>query len=269
MAKEDLSLKELLHSKKHPTVDSSDYSENLKKLQLEMLRIQQGIWHSKKRALILFEGFDASGKGTAIHHLIEALDPRGVTVYPIGAPSPEEQGKHYLYRFWTKLPPPGNIVIFDRTWYGRVLVERVEKLTPKKRWSQAYDEINQIEEMLINDGIDIIKIFLGISAKEQLKRFYQRLDDHYKQWKITPADIEARKEWHHYVDAVDEMFERTSTVNAPWHLIRADDKAYSRLTVLEIVTKLLHHHSKWLEKQTHHYEIKVLKKALKDVKHIK
>lgn len=263
------SLKKLLSAKKFPTVDTSNTDERLKNLQLQMLRIQQGIWHSKRRTLILFEGFDASGKGGAINRLIEPLDSRGVMVYPFGPPTPEEQGKHYLYRFWTKLPAPGCISIFDRTWYGRVLVERIEKLTPKNRWLQAYDEINQTEKILFDDGIDIVKIFLAISAKEQMKRFQQRLNDPYKQWKLTPDDIEARKHWNGYVKATDDMLKKTNNPFAPWHLVLACDKLYTRIKVLEIVTSALHHHYKWIENQAHHYKIKDLKKALKQVKIIK
>src|SRR5262249_29987963 len=146
-------------------------------------------------------GFDAAGKGGAIRRLVEKLDPRGFKVHPIGPPEAVEQQIHYLYRFWTRLPKPGTIAIFDRTWYGRVLVEKVEKLAARKRCEQAYEEIVNFEKTLVQDGISLIKIFLAISKKEQLKRFEDRLNDPYKEWKLTKDDVEDRRRWDKYVKA--------------------------------------------------------------------
>lgn len=264
MKKPSLS-KLLKHLKSSSHDEPENYQKELDSLQLKMLRIQQGLYHHKRRAIVAIEGFDAAGKGGAIQRLTEKLDPRSFTVYGISAPTPNEQGRHYLYRFWRRLPLPGTIAIFDRSWYGRVLVERVEGLTEKKRWKQAYDEISQFEQMLMNDGIDLIKVFLAIDKKEQLKRFEDRLHDPYKQWKLTKDDVEARSKWNAYVDATDEMFEQTHTKESPWHLIPANNKAEARLEVLSVVTHQLKHHGRWMESKAHDQEVCSLKQALHDL----
>lgn len=207
----------------------------IKDLQLKMPRIQQGIWRKKERVIIVFEGMDAAGKGGAIRKITEVLDPRGVKVHPIGPPTPEEQGKHWLYRFWLNLPSPGMIAIFDRSWYGRVLVERVDKLAPDKDWKRAYEEINQFEQMLVKDGIHLIKIFLKISREEQGRRFKARLNDPYKSWKITEADLKARKKWKKYEAAIDDMVKKTGQVS--WQVVENNDKDLARLETLKIITQ--------------------------------
>lgn len=233
------------------------------KLQLNMLRLQQAIFHKKERVVIMFEGFDAAGKGGAIRALAEKLDPRGVKVIPIGPPSEEERGKHWLYRFWKDLPAPGNIVIFDRSWYGRVLVEKVDKLIPKEKIKAAYQEINEFEAQLQNDGIIVIKFFLAITKDEQLARFEDRLNDPYKQWKISMADIEARKKWKQYVEAVDEIFKKTNPKSSPWHVIPANSKKFTRLEVLKVVLKDLHFCEAWLQKKIGQREKDKLERLLK------
>lgn len=221
-------------------IDSAEeYDRRLGKLQKELLHIQQTYWHEKRRAVLVFEGWDAGGKGGAIRRLTEPLDPRGFHVWPISAPTAEEQGKHYLYRFWTKLPGRGTFAVFDRSWYGRVLVERVEKLATKEQWKRAYDEINEFERLLTDDGVRIVKIFMHISADEQLNRFRERLTNPYKRWKLTEEDLRNRARWDDYVKAAEDMFDHTSTERAPWHAIPANSKWYARLRVLEIVTKAL------------------------------
>ncbi len=254
-----LSLKKICE-KKHPTLEDEKL---IKELQLDMLRIQQGVWHRKDRVIIMFEGFDASGKGGAIRNLTEVLDPRSVKVHPIAAPTPEEKGKHWLYRFWVNIPAPGHIAIFDRSWYGRVLVERVDELISKNLWQSAYEEINEFERTLQNDGVVIIKIFLGISKEEQLKRFHDRLNDPYKQWKLTMDDVKARSKWNQYVKAVDEMFKKTSPSTSPWHLIAGNNKPYARWKTLETVTKKLGFWKKWMDKKVTTYDTKELAKLLK------
>lgn len=239
--------------------------EDLKQLQLKMLRIQQGVWHCKERVIIAFEGVDAAGKGGAIRRITENLDPRGVHVHPIGAPDPVEQGKHYLYRFWTKLPAKGTIAIFDRTWYGRVLVERVEKLIDQKSWERAYGEINQFEKLLIDDGVKIIKIFLKISKEEQLKRFKDRLEDPYKVWKITPEDIRNRAKWDDYEKAYERMIEETDKKHARWHVVETDDKDEARKKVLKIITKELQTVHDWMEDNAYTANHKQIVKALKSL----
>lgn len=245
-----LSLSQVLKNKKYFQFPDKEVAESdLEKLQLQMLRVQQGNWHTKGRVVIVFEGFDAAGKGGAIRKLTEKLDPRGVQVHPIGPPTPEELGQHWLQRFWSKLPAPGMIAIFDRSWYGRVLVERVDKLADKKDWQRAYSEINEFERMLVNDGITVIKIFMAISKKEQEERFQDRMKDPYKQWKITPSDIKARQQWNAYVKAVDEMLAKTNTRVASWSLIPADSKEFARNQVLTIVIARLKFCKDWIQKQ--------------------
>jgi polyphosphate kinase 2 (PPK2 family) len=257
------SLSRLLDRGAFPEVSSKRaYEDELAKLQKAMLRIQQGLFHSKARGIVAIEGFDAGGKGGAIRRLTEKVDPRGVRVVPIGPPAPDEQGRHWLYRFWRELPVPGTLVVFDRTWYGRVLVERVEGLTRKRDWRRAYREINEFERALVDDGIDVVKIFLGISKEEQLRRFRDRLADPYKLWKLTDADIRARKRWDDYVAAVDDAFARTDTPRARWHLVAAERKWYARLESLRIVTGALSRHASWMESRAEKREARELAKEL-------
>ncbi|WP_293267001.1 PPK2 family polyphosphate kinase [Neptunomonas sp.] len=241
---------EILLEKKAPTLASlalnkstiankKKYEKNLKKWQKRLLHVQQAYFHKNKRAIIVFEGWDASGKGGAIRRLTARLDPRGFQVHPIGAPEKAEQGKHYLYRFQTRLPAPGRIAIFDRSWYGRVLVERVEKFAKAPEWQRAYQEINEFERLLSDDGVRIIKIFMHISPKEQLQRFSERLNDPIKRWKLTEEDIRNRQSWADYDEAINQMFKRTSTVSSPWHPIAANHKWYARIKVLKTVVKAL------------------------------
>ncbi len=257
-------LSKLLSRKKFPKIRSKQvYQSTLEDLQHRMVRIQQGLYHSGRRAVVGFEGFDAAGKGGCIRRMTEMLDPRGLKVVPIGPPLPEEKGRHWLYRFWRDLPLPGSITVFDRTWYGRVLVERVDRLTPKPQWKRAYDEINEFEAMLVNEGIELVKIFLAITKDEQLRRFEQRLRDPYKRWKIGEADIRARQQWDEYVEAADDMFKRTHTKLVPWELIPAEHKWYARSEVLRVVTKALGSHGDWMEEQKAVLSAAELESALK------
>ncbi|HEX9294942.1 MAG TPA: polyphosphate kinase, partial [Polyangiaceae bacterium] len=191
--------------------DKDTYEEALEKGQHRLLRLQQRYYRDKRQAIIVFEGWDAAGKGGAIRRLTEKIDPRGIHVWPIGPPSPEEQGRHYLYRFWQKLPAAGTWAIFDRSWYGRVLVERVEKLCSKAEWKRAYGEIVDFEKMLVKDGVALVKLFLHISKKEQLRRFHERQQNPYKRWKISADDWRNRRKWSEYAVAIDDMFRETST----------------------------------------------------------
>nr|WP_156926971.1 polyphosphate kinase [Azospirillum halopraeferens] len=217
----------------------AEYDKRLSKLQKDMLRIQQTYWHEKRRAVIVFEGWDAAGKGGCIRRMTEPLDPRGFHVWPISAPTAEEQGKHYLYRFWNKLPAPGTFAVFDRSWYGRVLVERVEGFATKAEWTRAYDEIARFEQMLTDDGVRVVKLFLHITQEEQLNRFRERLTNPYKRWKLTEEDLRNRARWPEYVKAVEQMFDRTSVGTAPWFAVAANSKWYARVHVLELVTRAL------------------------------
>lgn len=253
-------LRKLLKSaQKKPKEGKEVLEERLKKLQLAMLRAQQGVWQGKGRVILVIEGFDAAGKGGCIRTLTERLDPRSFEVHPVGPPLPGEQGRHYLYRFWKKLPEPGLIAIFDRSWYGRVLVEKVEGLAPPSRIKDAYREINEFERMLRDDGITVLKFFLAVSKDEQLARFEDRLCDPYKQWKIGEPDIRARAKWDDYVDAVDKAFAKTKD----WILVPSDYKISARLQVLEETTKALNVWVKWIEEKAEKSGRQNLKQELK------
>jgi AMP-polyphosphate phosphotransferase len=216
--------------------DEDAYERRLEQLQNKMLSIQQTYFHAGRRGIVVVEGWDAAGKGGLIRRMTERLDPRGVKVWPIGPPEPSERGRHYLHRFWTKLPEPGTIAVFDRSWYGRVLVERVDKLTNEKAWRRAYDEINDFERMLVDDGVRLAKIFLHITPEEQLRRFSARLHDPYKRWKLRESDIRVHQQWDAYRNAMEDMFDRTSTRHAPWIAIPANQKWYARCAALTAIT---------------------------------
>jgi polyphosphate kinase 2 (PPK2 family) len=214
--------------------DEREYKKQKKELQIQQAYLLQG-----RRAVIVFEGFDAAGKGGAIHRIAEALDPRGVKVWPIAAPAEAERGQHYLQRFWARLPRPGEIAVFDRSWYGRVLVERVERLTAPADWKRAYREINEFERLLTDDGTPVIKLFLHVSADEQLRRFRERIKTPYKRWKITEDDFRNRGRRNDYARAVDDMLARTSTARAPWRVVPSDHKWHSRIVCMRAVVERL------------------------------
>jgi len=217
----------------------SEYLDAETALQKRMLSVQQAYFHQKRRAVIVFEGWDAAGKGGSIRRLTARLDPRGVKVWPIGPPTADEQSRHYLYRFWSRLPVAGTTAIFDRSWYGRVLVERVERLVEPEVWERAYDEINEFEHLLMADGVRVIKIFLHVTPEAQLERFAERLRNPVKRWKLTQDDIRNRARWEEYLDAYHDMFSRTSTRSAPWTVIGGNHKWTARVQVLEAVIKAL------------------------------
>jgi polyphosphate kinase 2 (PPK2 family) len=182
--------------------------------------------------ILVFEGWDAAGKGGAIRRVTAALDAASYQIVPIAAPTDEERAHHYLWRFWRHLPRAGTLTIFDRSWYGRVLVERVERFASPAQWLRAYSEINQFEEQLVDHGIVVVKYWLHISREEQLRRFRERRRLSFKQWKLTDEDWRNRRKWNEYHGAVNEMFARTSTRTAPWTLVEANDKYYARLKVI-------------------------------------
>lgn len=217
----------------------AEYQEQLKYWQTELFHVQQAYFHQKRRAIIVFEGWDASGKGGAIRRITELLDPRGFTVYPIGVPSHEEQSKHYLYRFWKKIPAAGTMAIFDRSYYGRVLVERVDKLIDEPQWRRAYNEINEFEKLLSDDGVRIIKLYMHISANEQRKRFEERLNNPYKRWKLTVEDLHNRRQRDAYIVAINDMFSHTHTAISPWHVIDGEHKWQARISVLKTIVEQL------------------------------
>jgi AMP-polyphosphate phosphotransferase len=188
---------------------------------------------------VLFEGWDASGKGGAIKRLVSELDPRHVRVVQFAAPSYDEKRHHWLWRFWPALPGWGGMSVFDRSWYGRVLVERVEKLATPEQWGRGYEEINHFERMLTAEGMILVKFFLHLSDKEQLKRFEARERDPLRTWKLTDEDWRNRKKRKHYASAIEDMLDRTDTAWAPWHLVEGDQKKFARVKVLETVNDAL------------------------------
>lgn len=214
-------------------LERSSYQQQLEKLQGQLNLLTR---HKKMRdrsIVMVFEGMDAAGKGSTIRRITRALDARFYHVVPIAAPSDEERAQPYLWRFWRHVPQHGHAVIFDRSWYGRVLVERVEKFCPEEAWQRAYGEINGFEAQLADDGVIVAKFWLAISAAEQLKRFKERAKTPHKQFKITDEDWRNRKRWPAYETAVADMTERTSTAVAPWHLIATNDKPWARVESLK------------------------------------
>lgn len=224
----------------HKRLSKSEYEDKRSRLQLELLGAQQALRDSGRSVVIVFEGWDAAGKGGAIKRLVERLDPRGYRVVPVGEPSEEENARHFLWRFWKHLPPRGQITIFDRSWYGRVLVERVERLTPREVWRAAYDEINAFEEGLVRDGSILLKFWMHLSKDEQLRRFRERESNPFKRWKIGVEDWRNRRRWGKYVEAAEEMFDRTDTARAPWRLVESEYKWVGRIKVMRETADALH-----------------------------
>ncbi|MDT8859867.1 hypothetical protein N0O92_06445 [Alkalihalobacillus sp. MEB130] len=213
--------------------NKKQYKKALKKCQLNLLQWQHDLYELDVPVILVFEGADAAGKGGAIKRVIERLDPRGYTVHGIAAPDEHELKYHYMRRFWKNLPKKGQITVFDRSWYGRVLVERVEGFATDEEWKRAYDEINQIEKMLAQDGHIIIKFWLQITKDEQLARFEARAKDPFKQWKLTDEDWRNREKWDDYEEAVKEMIDNTSTDFANWHIIDSNNKQEARVSIIE------------------------------------
>jgi len=224
-----------LEELEHKPISEEDYRQKLKEQELKLLGLQRRLAESKLNVMVVFEGPDAAGKGGAIKRLVERLDPRLVRVYSIVKPTAEEYQHHYMWRFWNKLPSYGQLAVFDRSWYGRVLVERVEGFATEPEWKRAYREINEFERTLADDRFVMIKFYLHIDKEEQLIRFNRRQADPYKHWKITDEDWRNRRNWDQHCEAAEEMFERTSTENAPWYVIPANYKWHARLKVVKTV----------------------------------
>jgi polyphosphate kinase 2 (PPK2 family) len=218
-------------------IEKKEYERKLKKYQWRLLRLQHVFHQEKIAAVIVMEGVDAAGKGGTIKRITEHLDPRGFQVMAIAAPEPHEKRYHYLQRFWRKIPQYGQITIFDRSWYGRVLVERIEGFAKEKEWKRAFEEINDFEKLLSVDGYLIIKFYFHITADEQLIRFKARQENPFKRWKLTSEDWRNREKWDDYVTAAEEMFVKTDKKYAPWHIIACNDKKYSRIETLKIIVK--------------------------------
>lgn len=222
------------------TVDLTRTIEDKQNYRAELIRYQVALhalgYHTylqQRPVVMVFEGWDAAGKGGAIKRVTERLDPRGYVVYSIAAPRGDDATHHYLWRFWRRLPEAGQIAIFDRSWYGRVMVERIEGFCTEAEWKRAFREINQFERQLVDHGTILFKFWLHISKAEQLSRFEARAGDALKKWKLTDEDWRNREKWDAYEAAVNEMLLKTSTVTAPWTVVEGTSKWYARVKVLE------------------------------------
>ncbi|PEF23194.1 UDP-galactose-lipid carrier transferase [Bacillus pseudomycoides] len=248
----------------------SKYNKKLEKYQKRLLALQQILQKEKIAVIIAMEGWDAAGKGGAIKRITEHLDPRGFQVNPIGAPAPHEKRYHYLQRFWRKIPQYGQITIFDRSWYGRVLVERVEAFATKEEWNRAYDEINDFEKLLTDDHYIVAKFFYHISKDEQLVRFKDREKNPLKRWKIADEDWRNREKWDEYARAMEEMFEKTDKPNARWNIIASNDKLYARVKTLKVIISLIEDYflQHRIELPSYYYEMKEEKEEIEHVQDI-
>ena len=216
-----------------------EYKEKLDKLQKKMEKLHSELYRRRIPVVLGFEGWDAGGKGGAIKRLTERMDARGYVVNPTASPNDIEKAHHYLWRFWRAMPKDGHVAIFDRTWYGRVMVERIEGFCTTEEWKRAYKEINDMEKDLYDAGAIVIKFWMHIDKDEQERRFRERQENPEKQWKITDEDWRNREKWDQYEDAVNEMLMRTSTDYAPWVVVEGNDKYYARVKVLRTVVEAI------------------------------
>ncbi len=220
-------------------MSKGSYRLALKEQQLRIRENEFRIFRHRIPVVVVYEGWDAAGKGGNIKRVTEYLDPRGFSVIPIAAPRGEEKTRHYLWRFWRHFPKAGHLAIFDRSWYGRVLVERVESLTEVAAWSRAYREIKEFESQLANFGTVIVKFWMHISRQEQLARFEERMRNKYKRYKLTDEDWRNRKKWFDYERAVTDMLLKTSTTYAPWTIVAGDCKYFARIKALKTINQAI------------------------------
>jgi polyphosphate kinase 2 (PPK2 family) len=220
-------------------VAAETYEAEVVRLQEKAYALQIRSFLEGRQTVLVFEGWDASGKGGAIKRLTALMDPRGYKVWPIGAPRDEERRHHWLWRFWTRLPEQGEVAVFDRSWYGRVLVERVERLARPEAWRRAYDEIDAFERTLTAEGVRLLKFFLHIDRDTQLERFRKREKDPIRRYKISEEDWRNRKRWKAYEAAIQDMLDQTHRPDAPWVIVPANDKKHARLAVLRDTIRLL------------------------------
>jgi polyphosphate kinase 2 (PPK2 family) len=221
------------------TLDKKAYQQQLREYQAKLALLSRKALKKKLSTILVLEGPDAAGKGGAVRRITAALDARNFQVIPIAAPTDEETARHYLWRFWRHLSRAGRVTIFDRSWYGRVLVERVENLASEAEWKRAYAEINDFEEQLIEHGIVLVKYWLHITHDEQLARFKAREERPHKRWKLTDEDWRNRDKWQDYERAVNDMVQHTSTLHAPWHLVEGNDKRFGRIKVIHTLCEQL------------------------------
>ena len=221
------------------SIPDEEYKEKLKTLQDRLAKLHNLIFRRKIPVILCYEGWDAAGKGGNIRRVSYPLDPRGFDVIPIAAPEPHELARHYLWRFWKEIPRTGHVCIFDRTWYVRVMVERLEGFCTENDWKRAYNEINEFERQLTDWGAVVLKFWIHIDQETQLERFTSRQNTPEKQWKITEEDWRNRDKWPQYETVVNEMLQKTSTENAPWFIIESNDKKYARIRTLTIIVDAL------------------------------
>ena len=223
------------------SLTKEEYVRDLVRYQVAVHALGYQVYVQQRPVVIVYEGADAGGKGGNIKRVTEKLDPRGYVVHPIAAPKGEDKTHHYLWRFWRRLPEKGQIAIFDRSWYGRVMVERIEGFCTEEEWRRAYREINHFERQLADFGTILFKFYIHIGKDEQLRRFEAREQTAYKAWKLTDEDWRNRERWDQYTEAVNEMLLRTSTLTAPWTVVEGTCKWYARVKVLKTLVEGLSH----------------------------
>jgi polyphosphate kinase 2 (PPK2 family) len=223
------------------SLTKEEYVRDLIRYQLQLRTLAYQLYVQKRPLVIVYEGWDAGGKGGNIKRITEKMDPRGYEVYPIAAPQGEDKTHHYLWRFWRRLKPPDEkqILIFDRSWYGRVMVERLEGFCTEEEWKRAYREINEFERQLVDFGTILAKFWIHISKEEQLRRFQMRQETPYKAWKLTDEDWRNRQKWDRYEEAINDMLLKTSTLTAPWTIVEGNCKWYARVRALRTLVDLL------------------------------
>jgi polyphosphate kinase 2 (PPK2 family) len=220
-------------------LSKEEYKQKAPLLREKLRRLQYECKDAEVPIIIVFEGWDASGKGKIISRLLRRIDPRGFKVYPARAPTTEEEAKPFLWRYWVRLPQDGEIALFDRSWYGRVLIERVAKTVPKKVWRRAFEEISQFERQLAADGAVIVKFFLHISRKEQRRRLKKLEKDRFERWRVTKWDWKHHKDYDRYVRAIEEVVARTDAPYAPWTIVEATDRRHAEIKVLDALVKAM------------------------------
>lgn len=231
------------------TLDEKEYIQRINELQKRLEFLHSEVYRLRIPVVLGLEGWDAAGKGGAIQRLTSHLDPRGYKVNPTSGPNDVERLHHYLWRFWNHMPKAGHIALFDRTWYGRVMVERIEGFCSEEEWKRAYQEINEMEAHMANFGAVVLKFWMHIDKEEQERRFNERMQNPLKQWKITDEDWRNREKWEEYETAVNEMLVRTSTTYAPWIIVEGNSKYYARVKVLQSVVDALEKKIKEIEKE--------------------
>ena len=244
------------------------YEEDLVKLQVELIKLQNWVYENKKRLLIIFEGRDAAGKGGAIKRFTERLNPRRYRVVALPKPTEIEAGQFYFQRYFAHLPNPGEIVFFDRSWYNRAIVEPVFEFCTKKQYERFMQEVPEIEHALIDDGIIMIKFWFSISKKEQKKRFKERMNNPLKQWKLSPVDMQAQKMWDKITYYKEEMFSRTHTTFSPWIIVKSNDKKSARLESIRYVLSQISYDGKGETETTLHPDPEIVQRYHRKSKQI-